>query len=140
MRLITTCLLLFATISVFATEFAVSPMLIDFEGRPGTAESFEISIAGKQSGKIVLSVYAMTQQESGHMSFVESGFNPDDHKAVNWIRFERDSYELKQNETTVVRGVVEIPRNEKGTYLAAVMIEEATGPSSSNISISSTAF
>lgn len=110
-------------------------MLIDFKSRPGTRESFEISVTAKQAGKIMLSTYAMTQQESGHMSFVESDFNPDEHKAVNWIRFEHKSYELLQNETTIIRGVIEIPRNERGTYLVAVMIEEVTGPSTSNISI-----
>jgi len=119
----------------WGTEFSVSPMLIDFQGRAGTREPFEIYVAGKKAGKIVLSVYAMTQQESGHMSFIETHSNQDQYKAVNWIRFERDNYKLKKNETTTIRGVIEIPRNERGTYLAAVMIEEETGNSTSNISI-----
>jgi len=135
MRLIYICLILLATGRVWGTEFAVSPMLIDFNSRPGASEPFEISIAGKQSGKITLSIYAMDQQESGHMSFIESTFDPSQHKAVSWIRFERNHYEISRNQTTVIRGVVQIPRNEKGTYLAAVMIEEAAGPSASNISI-----
>ena len=134
-RLLCIPIFLLAMMPVWATEFAVSPMLIDFKSRPGTRESFEISVMGKQPGKIMLSTYAMTQQESGHMSFVESGFNPEEHKAVNWIRFEHKNYELLRDETTIIRGVIEIPRNERGTYLAAVMIEEVTGPSTANISI-----
>lgn len=134
-KMMVICMFMLISVQAWSTEFAVSPMLIDFHSHPGATEPFEISVAGKKPGKIVLSLYSMNQQESGHMSFIESDSNPTQQDAISWIRFERDSYELRKNETTIVRGVIKIPRNGRGTYLAAVMIEEETNPSASHVSI-----
>lgn len=118
-----------------STEFAVSPMLINLEAAGGEVEHFEIAVAGKANGRIRLAAYAMTQEISGHMSFSETDFNPANHRALGWIRFENEHYQIKRSETTIVRGNVRIPRDAKGTHLAAIMIEEDPEQSSSNVAI-----
>ena len=130
-----TIFLVFALIAALPTpaaEFAVAPMLINIDSAGGTEEPFEISVTGKQNGKISLSVFAMEQQSSGHMNFIEAAENAG---PLDWIRFEKRNFDIRRDESTVIRGSVRAPRTAKGTYLAAIMVEEDTGDASNNIVI-----
>lgn len=133
-RVISTLILLVVTNFVAAAEFAVSPMLIDIDSEGGSEERFEISITGKETGKISLSVLTMEQQPSGHMTFLETGAatmpGP-----VDWVTFDQRSYDIRRDESTTVIGRVRIPRGVDGTHLAAIMVEEDSGRSSSNVTI-----
>lgn len=129
-------LLLILSINLHAVEFAVSPMLININAQPGGVEDFEIAVSGKESGNVTISIFAMQQMDSGHMSFIEqqapSGTGV---QAVSWISFEKEDYRISRNETTQIRGKVSVPRKAKGSFLAAIMVEEILFESSSNVSV-----
>jgi hypothetical protein len=110
-------------------------MLINVEGKGGEIEEFEITVTGRANGKVSLAVYGMSQELTGHMSFRETDFGPANVRALGWIRFDKSNYSFKKDEATVVKGYVTIPRNEKGTHLAAIMVEEDTGNSSTNVAV-----
>jgi hypothetical protein len=134
LRMTTFIGLLLLSLTGQAAEFSVSPMLINVESEGGTSEPFEISITGKADGRINLSVFRMEQLDSGHMNFMEttseSQTDPRD-----WIQFSTRNFQIKKDESTVIQGLVKTPRTARGTYLAAVMVEEDTGDVRNNIVI-----
>lgn len=107
----------------FAGEFAVSPMLIEMSAQSREEQQFEFSIFGKSDTNIKLTLFDMNQLETGYMGFTETA-EGDLESMASWIDLERDSFRIRDGETTTVRGAVKVPARAAGTHLVGVMVEE----------------
>ncbi len=107
----------------FSADFAVSPMMIEMEGVERSSHDFAFSIFGRSDARVKLDLFDMSQLETGYMGFVKAD---QDNAAsmANWIELERDNYEIRDGETTTVRGTLTVPSRSAGTYLVGVMVEE----------------
>ncbi len=106
---------------VLAAEFAVSPMLIELSGSANTVQDFEFSVHGKTAGNVKLSLFDLSQQESGHMDFIAI---EEKQGLTDWISLDRENFTVKQGETEVITGKISTPRKASGSHLAAIMVEE----------------
>lgn len=113
-----------ASIRAEAAEFAISPMLIETEAEAGSSVPFRFNIYGKTAGSVRISLAGMQQQPTGHMKFLPS--SPDTGGLAAWIRLERTGLSVRREETQSVSGMINVPRRTPaGTYVAAVLVEEA---------------
>lgn len=106
-----------------AADFAVSPMMIELEGVERSTHDFEFSIFGRDDARIKLDLFDMSQLETGYMGFIKADTDNNESMA-NWIDLERTSYDVREGETTTVRGRLTVPARAAGTYLVGVMVEE----------------
>ena len=112
----------FFSLQCYAGEFAVSPMIIDFESSPRQTESFSFEIFGKTEGEVRIFMSDLEQQATGHMAFME--FGEAYSGMADWVELSQASAEIEQDERVTISGELQVPSDAKGTYLAAVMIEE----------------
>ena len=109
--------------SAFAADFAVSPMMIDLEGVERSSHDFAFNIFGRDDARVKLELFDMSQLETGYMGFIKVDTDNTESMA-NWIDLERNNYEIRDGETTTVRGSLTVPARAAGTYLVGVMVEE----------------
>ena len=107
----------------FAADFAVSPMMIEMEGVERSTHDFEFSIFGRDDARIKLDLFEMNQLETGYMGFIKAEDDANE-SMTNWIELERKNYDVREGETTTVRGSLTVPARAAGTYLVGVMVEE----------------
>jgi len=106
-----------------AAEFAVSPMMIEIDAKPGQVKQFTFNIRATSAGRVMLRPFDMRQEKSGHMGFVEANLSRKE-IAASWVSLKKDRYRLRSGEDVHVTGKINIPRKTHGTYLVSVMVEE----------------
>ena len=116
-----------------AGEFAISPMVIDIDAKPGSKQEFSFNVHGKKTGNVRVYFSHMEQQSTGHMDFKD--MNAIDAEFVSWIKLDKDSFFVPQGETITVTGEIEIPRKTNGSRLLAIMVEEEKPVNTKGISI-----
>lgn len=121
-KLVSLFLLCLFSLPLKAGEFAVSPMLIDFESSPRQTETFSFDIFGKQPGSVRIFMSDLEQQLTGHMGFVD--LDEDYSGMAQWVELSQSTAEVDQDERVTLTGEITVPSDAKGTYLAAIMIEE----------------
>jgi hypothetical protein len=109
--------------SVQAGEFAISPLVINIEGKKNTRIPFEFTVKAKKTGDVKIKIFDLNQIETGHMGFIE-GDKVNKESKSNWVTLDKTQFSIKQNDFRVAKGYVVIPRKAKGQHLAAVMVEE----------------
>ena len=116
---------------VEAGEFAISPLVINIEGKKNTKIPFEFTVKAKKTGDVKISIFDLNQIETGHMGFIE-GDKENKASKLNWVTLGDKSLSIKQGDFKVAKGHVVIPRKAKGQHLAAVMVEEVQDKEVSN--------
>jgi len=111
------------SVSAHGGEFAISPLVINIEGKKNTKIPFEFTVKAKKTGDVTIKVFDLNQIETGHMGFIEGDENSKESKS-SWVTLEKTKFSIKQNDFSVAKGHVVIPRKAKGQHLAAVMVEE----------------
>ena len=111
------------SVSAYGGEFAISPLVINIEGKKNTKIPFEFTVKAKKTGGVKIKVFDLNQIETGHMGFIE-GDEKNKQSKSNWVTLDKDSFSIREGEFSVATGHVVIPRKAKGQHLAAVMVEE----------------
>ena len=122
MKLIITILFLALSINLQAGEFAISPMLIDVKGKPGSKQQFSFEVHGKKAGRVRVYFSYMKQLSSGHMDF--AAMADADASISSWVKLDKQSFAVAEGETIKVGGELSLPRGESGNKLFAIMVEE----------------
>lgn len=117
-----------------AGEFSISPMLIEISTAPGLEENFEFHIFGKKPGKVKISPFAMQQQPTGHMAFVDLTGKIEE--AADWLTLSNSLLDIKKDENYTIKGVLKIPRKATGNHLLALMVEEVKTEKGQGVSLS----
>ncbi len=107
---------------LYAAEFAISPMMIELSGKPGSTEDIEFQVHGKQAGTARIFLSQMEQQASGYMAFTP--VDPQAGSLGDWLKLDRTRVKVKAGETQTVTGSITIPRRANGNKLLAIMVEE----------------
>ncbi len=107
---------------LYAAEFAISPMMIELSGQPGSTENIEFQVHGKQAGTARIFLSQMEQQASGYMAFTP--VDPQAGSLGDWLKLDRTRVKVKAGETQTVTGSITIPRRANGNKLLAIMVEE----------------
>ncbi len=115
-------LLLFST-TLFAGDFAVSPMMIDLQAVERSSYEFSFNIFGKSDTNIKLELFDMSQLETGYMGFTKSEAS-DLNNMASWVELEESSLRVRDGDTIAVNGIINVPPKAAGTYLVGVMVEE----------------
>lgn len=116
-----------------ALNLSVSPLLIEMNVKPKFKYKINFNVTSNADGKFKLSIYNMSQKKTGQMLFMENEESKAKGKAkgkskgssiYSWIKLEKLSYNVKKGETINVKGTLQVPKSAKGTFLAAIMVEE----------------
>ncbi len=121
------------SIEARAGEFAISPMMIEFDAAPGSVESFEFSIHGKKNGKVRLFLSDLHQEATGHMAFKDLDVSAS--PMAGWVSLDKELVDVKKNEIKAVKGFLKVPRSAKGSHVVAIMVEEEKSGKSKGISL-----
>lgn len=116
-------------------EFAISPMMIEFDSGPGIKQPFNFQIHGKKAGKARIFLTDLSQQPSGHMQFIDINEDKKSNDISDWIKLEKTSVKVKKGETLTIGGEVIIPKKTTGNHLIAIMVEEEKSTQDKGINI-----
>ncbi len=110
------------SVNSHSIEFAISPMLIDINGKPNIKVPFKFTVHPKDNGRLKVHTFDVLQLESGHMGF----FDPKDNKKSfsHWVKINEPQFTVHKDKSYEVVGAVKIPSKAQGTKLFAIMIEE----------------
>ncbi len=115
--------LLFFSTTLFAGDFAVSPMMIDLQAVERSSYEFSFNIFGKSDTNIKLDLFDMSQLDTGYMGFTKSEAT-DLNSMASWVELEESTLRVRDGDTIAVNGIINVPAKAAGTYLVGVMVEE----------------
>ena len=124
-----------AVSSVYGTELAVTPMLIEMAPKPRTSNPFSFSVNADKATTVRLELYDMAQQQSGYMAFSEP-LGSKKQSAAAWVHLDQETLKLSGSEPGKVTGKIKVPSSARGTRLVAVMVEESKEDSLQGIVVS----
>ncbi|NLG68093.1 MAG: hypothetical protein GX496_00790 [Firmicutes bacterium] len=113
-----------------AFSFSLTPLLVELEGRPGTTQSFDISLGYESDGPpadFVVSVVPIRQDASG-------AYRPDPDgrasapSAAEWIEVQPTQFTITPGRSQTIQGRLTFPRSFSGGAYAAVIIELVPEP------------
>ena len=103
-------------------RMSISPPVLEISLKPGTSYDFTIFLTnlGGTPLSIVSKVLPFTLDEFGTLILLEK---PDEWSCTDWIKLERDRFEIPENSTIPVKGKVTVPWGMTGGRHAAVVFE-----------------
>lgn len=126
----------FISLKTSASEFAISPMIIEKDMAAGATEDFEFQIHGKKDGVANIFLNDLKQEATGHMAF--NGEEASTAELATWISLEKNKVRVRQGETITIGGKIKLPRRgwgKAGSRVAAIMVEQERDPSQTGISL-----
>ncbi len=102
-------------------DLAVAPMLIKMEADQKTDQDFEFNLYGKSNTEVELSIEVVQQTENGYVGFSSAEGRG---TTADWVKLQKSNYQVRDGETTVVKGTVHIPSGVAGSHLVAIIVRE----------------
>lgn len=111
-------LILVINFSIYANEFSVQPLYLEFTKSDNNKQvPFEIKIGTDQAMTLDLSIYEAEQTLSGRLSFIKS-------ESQNMVSLKNNTIEFQRGGEKYIRGNIIFPYKKNETKLYAIMIEE----------------
>jgi|GEM_PF-882289 hypothetical protein len=103
-------------------RISISPPVLDISLKPGTSYDFTIFLTnlGDTPLSIVSKILPFTLDEFGTLVLLEK---PDEWSCVDWIKLERDRFDIQPNSTISVKGKAIVPWGVAGGRHSAVVFE-----------------
>ncbi|MFP4661300.1 MAG: hypothetical protein ACLFPF_03840 [Halanaerobiales bacterium] len=121
--LIITLALLTIIFSLPVVAVGVSPLVLDFDLRPGDSSEFELQLRpGETRETVKFTLFHPIQKMNGDFTYIEG--DPSVHPAISWVTLEKEQAVVIPGGENLLKGSVNVPYGAEGTHSVIIMVEQ----------------